>query len=149
MKAILILNPLEMILNISNHLDPPPIILLHWQGLSKYRHILIVQKGKGKFSFAETSTDAMRSPSLDLEVVIIGLVDIFERFCLVIDDNVFHVVCYAKMPICSYCFLMVVRNLDKKTLMNSFNDQWNTLSIRLNPTQSFTIDRHRKMPHLQ
>ena len=33
--------------------------------------------------------------------------------------------------------------------MNSFNDQWNTLSICLNPTQSFTIDRHRKMPHLQ
>ena len=44
---------------------------------------------------------------------------------------------------------MVVRNLDKKTFMNSLNDQWNTLSIRLNPTQSFTIDRHRKMPHLQ
>ncbi len=101
MKAILILNPLKMILNKSNHLDPPTIILLHGQGLSKYGHILIVQKGKGKLSFAETSADAMRSPPLDLEVVIIRLVYIFERLCLIIDDNVFHVVCYAKMPISS------------------------------------------------
>lgn len=93
MKAILILNPLKMILNKSNHLNPLPIILLHWQGLSKYRHILIVQKWKGKFSFAETTAHAMRSPSLDLEVVIIRLVYIFERLCLVIDDNVLHVVC--------------------------------------------------------
>ena len=99
MKAILILNPLKMVLDKSNNFDPLPIILFHRQGLSKYCHILIVQKGKGKFSFAKNSSYSMRLPSLDLEVVIIGLISIFEGLCLVIDDYVLHVVCYAKIPI--------------------------------------------------
>ncbi len=78
MKAIIVLNPLEVILNVSHHFDSFPVVLLHGKGLSEDGHVLVVQKGKGELPLAKVPSYVMRLSSFNLEVVIIRLVDVLK-----------------------------------------------------------------------
>ena len=134
MKAVFILNPLEMILNKPNHFDPFAIVFLYWQRLGKYGHIFIVQKRKGKLSLTKAASYVVRLSSLDLEIIVGKLVYILIRFCLIIDNEIFQVIRDAKMLIGCQCFLMIIWDLYEKALVNPFNNEGNALSISLNPS---------------